>query len=86
MADGEADVFVYVQGGGRDMIHDFETGFDQVDLSSYGLTFEELQSRMVDLGWATEIDLTDLSDDGGIDRIIIRSVPVEELEADNFIL
>ena len=68
------------------MIHDFENGLDQVDLTSYGLTFEELQSRMVDLGWATEIDLTDLSDDGGIDRIILRSVPVEELGTDNFIL
>ncbi|MGB0798073.1 MAG: calcium-binding protein, partial [Planktomarina sp.] len=84
--DNSADIFVYSTGGGKDMIHDFETQFDQIDLSSFGMTFEQLQDRFVDLGWATEIDLSDLAGGEGIDRILIRSVEITDLAEDNFIL
>ncbi len=84
--DNSADIFVYSSGGGDDMVHDFETDLDRIDLSSYGMTFEELQERFTDLGWATEIDLSDLSIDGDVDRIILRSVTLDELVEDNFIL
>ncbi|MEO0359228.1 MAG: calcium-binding protein, partial [Pseudomonadota bacterium] len=84
--DNSADIFVYSQGGGKDMVHDFETSLDRIDLSSYGISFEELQNRFVDLGWATEIDLSDLAADGGVDRILLRSITLEDLAEDNFIL
>ncbi|MGB1235382.1 MAG: calcium-binding protein [Planktomarina sp.] len=83
--DNTADIFVYSQGDGNDMIHDFESDLDRIDLSSYGMTFEELQARVVDLGWATEIDLSDLASNGEVDRIILRSVDANELIEDNFI-
>lgn len=84
--DNTADVFVYRDGGGKDMVHDFESDLDRIDLSSYGLDFNALEARMKDLGWATEIDLSDLSSEGSADRILLRSVVAEELGEDNFIL
>ena len=50
-ADNASDTFVYAKGGGRDTIHDFETEHDQIDLSAYDLSFEDIQSRMVNHGW-----------------------------------
>ncbi|MEO0357482.1 MAG: M10 family metallopeptidase C-terminal domain-containing protein [Pseudomonadota bacterium] len=84
--DNSADIFVYATGGGEDMVHDFETDLDRIDLSSYGMTFDDLQDRFTDLGWATEIDLSDLASNGDVDRIILRSVSMNELAEDNFIL
>lgn len=68
------------------MVHDFETDHDRIDLSSFGLTYDDLQTRFNDLGWATEIDFSGLSGAGDVDRIILRSVPMEQLQEDNFIL
>ncbi len=86
LSDTDADIFIYTQGDGQDMIHDFSGSIDQIDLSAYGLTFNEVSARFNDLGWATEIDLSDLSGSGGIDRILVRSVEISDLGADNFIL
>ena len=84
--DGSTDTFVVSAGGGKDMIHDFETGHDQIDLSSYGLEFSDLQSLMTNQGWATEIDLSGL--DGGQtgDKILIKSIDPDDLDESNFIL
>ncbi len=85
-ADGAGDTFVVSAGGGKDMIHDFETGADQIDLSSYGLEFADLQNLITDKGWATEIDLSGLSGGSETDKIIIKSVDADDLDESNFIL
>lgn len=84
--DNAADTFVVGAGGGKDMIHDFEAGIDTIDLSSYGLSYQDVQNLMSDKGWATEIDLSGL--DGGQpgDKLIIKSVDPDELDESSFIL
>ena len=84
--DGASDTFVISSGGGKDMIHDFETGVDQIDLSSYGLEFSDLKSLMTDKGWATEIDLSGLDGANQNDKLIIKSVDPDDLDEDTFIL
>ena len=84
-ASGDGDVFQY-HTGTKDMIRDFESADDQIDLSAYGLTFAELQNRISDLGWGTEIDLSDLPGGVPTDRIVIRSMSIDDLCEDNFIL
>ncbi|MGB0797842.1 MAG: M10 family metallopeptidase C-terminal domain-containing protein [Planktomarina sp.] len=86
MAADTTDIFVYSDTSNDDNIRDFETGLDKVDLSTYGLSFADVQTRFVDLGWATEIDLSDLAAEGVADRILLRSVNSTELQEDNFIL
>ena len=40
--DGGADRFVFSGANGADTINGFESGIDQIDLSSYGVTFDDL--------------------------------------------
>ncbi len=84
--DGSSDTFVVAQGGGKDMVHDFESDADIVDLSAYGLEYSDLESLMDDQGWATVIDLSGL--DGGQegDKLILKSVSTDDLDESNFIL
>lgn len=84
--DNASDTFVVSAGGGKDIIHDFETAKDQVDLSSYGLDFEDVQSAMRDHGWAVEIDLAMLKGGHAGDRLFIKSVDLDDLNETNFIL
>ena len=84
--DQESDTFVFSSGGGKDMVHDFEAEHDQIDLSAYGLTYEDIASVMTDKGWATEIELSAL--DGGVsgDKLLLLKVHAEDLSEDNFIV
>ncbi|KAB7615956.1 calcium-binding protein [Amylibacter sp. SFDW26] len=84
--DGSSDTFIVSAGSGKDMIHDFETQNDQIDLSSYGLEFSDLQNLINDKGWATEIDLSGLDGAGSNDKVIIKSVDPDDLDETNFIL
>jgi Ca2+-binding RTX toxin-like protein len=84
--DGASDTFVVSSGGGKDMIHDFEVAQDQIDLSSYGLEFDDLKGLMSDKGWATEIDLSGLDGASAGDKLIIKSIDPDELDESNFIL
>ncbi|WP_050529783.1 calcium-binding protein [Pseudaestuariivita atlantica] len=84
--DKSSDTFVHSQGGGRDMIHDFEAEKDQIDLSAYGLTYEEIQDRMIDHGWAIEIDLEGLDQSEAGDSLLIKSVTLDDLDEANFIV
>ncbi|MEM8980244.1 MAG: DUF642 domain-containing protein [Pseudomonadota bacterium] len=84
--DGASDTFVYSQGGGKDTIHDFEIENDQLDLSAYGLSFEDIQDRMIDHGWATEINLEGLDTSGAGDKILLKSVKADELDETNFLI
>ena len=84
--DGDADTFVTSAGNGRDMIHDFEVGHDVIDLSSYGINYEELQAHIQDQGWATVIDLSALTGGESNDRLILKSVDPNDLDESNFLL
>jgi len=83
--DGASDTFVYSKGGGKDTIHDFEADHDQIDLSAYGLTYEDIQDRLVDRGWATEINLEGIDKSGAGDKIMLKSVKADDLDETNFI-
>ena len=82
-ADGARDVFVKDAGTGTDYVHDFETKADVVDLSAYNISFDELQGAMTDVGWATEIDLSEFSGEEA-DRIFLKSVDQDDLDENNF--
>ena len=84
--DETSDTFAYSHGGGKDIIHDFEVAHDQIDLSAYGLTFEEIQDRIIDRGWATEINLEGIDKSAGGDKIMLKSIDPDELDEDNFIV
>ena len=84
--DGSEDTFVVGAGGGKDMIHDFEAGTDKLDLSSYGLEFADIQNAMSDQGWATVIDLSQLTGGQTGDKLILKNVDAEELDESSFIL
>lgn len=84
--DNSADTFVASAGGGKDIIHDFETEHDQIDLSSYGLEYSDLQAAIKDKGWATEIDLSKLTDGQQGDKLLLKSVDSDDLDESNFIL
>lgn len=84
-ADGASDTFVLSAGSGKDMVHDFETGHDRIDLSEYGITYEELTGLITDHGWATEIDLSGLAGAEDGDRLFLKSVDANDLDESNFI-
>lgn len=84
--DNASDTFVYSKGGGKDMIHDFEAGIDQIDLSSYGLEYADIEERISDLGYATEIDLTGIAGSGANDKILLKSVKADDLDESSFII
>ena len=85
-ADGARDIFSHATGGGRDIVQDFEVKLDQIDLSAYGLSYHDLASRMVDKGWATEIDLSGLAGASTGDALVLKSIRAEDLTEDKFIL
>lgn len=84
--DGSADTFVTSSGSGSDMIHDFETDKDVVDLTAYGIEFSELAAHIQDKGWATVIDLSALTGGEVNDRLILKSVSPDDLDESNFLL
>jgi uncharacterized protein (TIGR01370 family) len=79
---GEAgnDVFIFTQGTGSDVIADFTRGQDRIDISSYGLTFAQLQSRFAQVGGDGAIQFANG------DVIILNSVTMSQLTATDFIL
>ncbi|KCV80886.1 hypothetical protein ATO10_15240 [Actibacterium atlanticum] len=85
-ADGSSDTFIVAQGGGKDMVHDFESNQDIVDLSAYGLEYADLEGLMDDQGWATVIDLSGLEGGQEGDKLILKSVSPDDLDESNFIL
>jgi len=73
-------------GSGKDMVHDFEVAHDMIDLSAYGVSYEELQGLITDHGWATEIDLSGLAGAEDGDRLFLKSVDAQDLDESNFVL
>lgn len=84
--DGTTDTFVVSGGAGRDIIHDFEADHDRIDLTAYGLEFSDVEAALADRGWATELDLSALTGGESGDKLLLKSVNVDELDESNFIL
>ncbi len=84
-ADGDADTFIMSTGSSKDMIQDFETDKDVVDLSTYGLEFSDLAKMMSDQGWATKIDLSGLAGGQVGNKLILKSIDSRGLDESNFI-
>lgn len=84
--DGTTDTFVVSGGAGRDIIHDFEADHDRIDLTAYGLEFSEVEAALADRGWATELDLSALTGGESGDKLLLKSVNVDDLDESNFIL
>ena len=82
-ADGASDTFVFAQGTGQDMVHDFEAGHDVIDLSAFGLSWEELQPAIQDHGWAVSIELGSVGGEAG-DRIFLTNISSNDLSIENF--
>lgn len=79
---GEAgdDVFVFDQGTGGDVIGDFTQGQDRIDISSYGLTFAQLQTLFVQNGNVGAIQFANG------DVVVLHNVTMSQLTAADFIL
>lgn len=84
-ADGSEDVFVFAAGSGKDFVHDFEADHDILDLSAFGTDVHSVKAASTDQGWATIIDLSEL--DGGLagDKLILKSVGLDDLDQNNLI-
>jgi Ca2+-binding RTX toxin-like protein len=79
---GEAgnDIFIFDQGTGGDVIGDFTTGQDRIDLSAYGLTFAQLQTLFAQNGNVGAIQFANG------DVIVLHNVTMSQLTASDFIL
>jgi Ca2+-binding RTX toxin-like protein len=75
-----ADTFVFARGTGGDVIGDFTTGTDRIDLSAYGLTWQTVINSMHENGGTTAIDL------GNGDFIVLNGVARSALSERDFIL
>lgn len=52
-----ADIFVFERGTSADVIGDFQVGVDRIDLSAFGLTWQDVLNSMHENGGSTAIDL-----------------------------
>ena len=78
--DSGADTFVFSDGG-RDKIHDFQVGIDQIDVSAYGFAnATEVFASAHENGGDTYIDL------GDGDQIKIDDVLLAQLSDADFIV
>lgn len=84
--DNAMDTFVVSSGAGRDVIHDFEADHDRIDLTAYGLEFSDVAAALEDRGWAAELDLSVLTGGQSGDKLLLKSVNVDDLDESNFIL
>ncbi|MBT9383017.1 family 16 glycosylhydrolase [Pseudooceanicola sp. CBS1P-1] len=83
-ADGATDTFAFEAGCGTDYVHDFELGTDLIDLSSFGIGWDDLSSAMTDQGWATKIDLAACGGNSG-DAVYLANVAAADLTADDIL-
>ncbi len=72
----DLDTFVFVEGGGNDLIFDFELDLDLIDLSAFNISF-------ADLVFTGDVITIDGVDDFSID---LNGVAAASLSADDFIL
>lgn len=77
---GGADIFVFDKGTGGDVILDFTSGDDRIDLSAYNLTFAEVQALFSQRGAHGLITLS------GGDSVYLHNTQLSSLSASDFIL
>lgn len=85
---GEAgtDIFVFERGTSADVIGDFQVGVDRIDLSAFGLTWQDVLNSMHENGGTTAIDLgggDPLLNNG--DMIVLNGVARASLSERDFI-
>lgn len=80
LGDGFEDVFVFEQGYDFDIVRDFENGTDQLDLSSFGLSFSDIESMAEDRSSGLRVDF------GSGDVLFIDDLTLAELTNDDVIL
>lgn len=73
------DVFLFGVGTGGDVIGDFTRGQDRINLSAFGLTFDQAQLKFVQNGGDGAIIL------GNGDFIVLNGVVMSQLTGDDFI-
>ena len=79
--EGGADVFIFETGTGGDVIGDFTSGEDKIDISDFGFAdFAALQTRFVQNGTIGAINLAEG------DLVVLHDVTMADLTADDFIL
>ena len=79
--EGGADIFVFEAGTGRDLIRDFQTGIDKIDLTGFGLTsYADVQAHMLQNKHATVIDL------GHGDVLVVQGVFNADFSPSDFII
>ena len=78
---GGADVFVFEEGTGRDVVLDFEDGTDLLDVSDYGFTDVQplVDGATVAASGGIVVDL------GGGDAILLRGLALNQLDEADFI-
>ncbi len=82
-ADGAADAFIFVKGGGIDYVHDFEPGVDRLVLAGLAATAETVTAGFQDEGWALRINL---APSGGLstDAIYLVGRTAADVTAEDF--
>jgi len=83
--DGATDRFVFDDQTDKDFVHDFEVGTDLIDLSALGVVWSEVDAMLYDYGWATKINLGQVTGDYG-DMVYLVGVAESALSQDDFVL
>lgn len=80
LGGGDADIFAFTDEPGNDTIVDFTSGTDKIDLSSFGISFEDMSATTS--GTSTIVSV-DTSDDGAADfTITLNGVTVAPAAGD----
>ena len=77
--EGGADIFVFEQGGGGDVIGDFQAGTDRIDARYVFGSFAEVQANLSQVGNTSALNL------GNGDFIVLNGVAISALTAGDFI-
>lgn len=74
------DTFVFEENSGRDVIVDFRSGHDVIDVSGIGVeNFDDIEMATQDKNWGSKIDF------GGGDKLILLGVDESTLDASDFL-
>lgn len=84
-ADGESDRFIFDDQTDKDFVHDFEVGIDKIDLSALGVDWATVDGMMYDYGWATKINMGQVTGDYG-DMVYLMNTAKADLTEDDFVL
>ncbi|MCC6926423.1 hypothetical protein [Novosphingobium sp.] len=77
--EGGSDTFVFTVGSGADVIGDFVSGTDRIDVSAYSTSFDVLRNSFHQNGVDGAIDL------GGGNLIVLQGVTLSNLTAADFV-